>query len=99
MAFNGMIMNAANMACELFFAFYCYFICAFFKRRHSYCSDNKAVKKTRDKEYLKQNFPVWMTIFAQNLPETIKSTTETIVEDQSHRRARILRGSNHPYMK
>ena len=58
----------------------------------------KAIKCTRDEEYLKKNFPPWMQFFAMKLPEQDVADTElNIHETTRHRKERELRDSPRSY--
>jgi len=57
----------------------------------------KALKKTRDKEYLKQHHPLWMQYFAEQLPESVKKVNMKRHETVRHRKERILAKSSHWY--
>ena len=49
----------------------------------------KAIRQTRDKDYLSRNYPVWMSHFAERLPE--KDENSRILDIQAtpmHKRAR-----------
>eukprot|EP00615_Pteridomonas_danica_P011765 CAMPEP_0114346930 /NCGR_PEP_ID=MMETSP0101-20121206/13474_1 /TAXON_ID=38822 ORGANISM="Pteridomonas danica, Strain PT" /NCGR_SAMPLE_ID=MMETSP0101 /ASSEMBLY_ACC=CAM_ASM_000211 /LENGTH=1430 /DNA_ID=CAMNT_0001483895 /DNA_START=53 /DNA_END=4345 /DNA_ORIENTATION=+ len=56
----------------------------------------KAIKKTRDKQYLAQNHPVWMQYFAENLPEKVEARVG-LSETKRHRKKRILANSERLY--
>ena len=58
----------------------------------------KAIKRTRDDDYLKKHFPAWMGFFAEKLPEQdVADTKLTIHETVRHRKERELLASPHPY--
>jgi len=58
----------------------------------------KAIKRTRDEEYLKKNFPPWMQFFAMKLPDKdVADTQLNIIETTQHRKERELRDSPHAY--
>ena len=61
-------------------------------------TDRNAIKSTRDKEHLAQNYPLWMQAFADKLPEKKKDDEKlTFVESPWHRRERLFSRSNSLY--
>ena len=58
----------------------------------------KAIKRTRDEEYLRKHFPPWMKFFAAKLPEKdVADTDLKIHETVRHRKERELRDSPNKY--
>ena len=59
----------------------------------------KELNLARDKNYLRKHFPPWMEIFADSMPAEIKKHDAPIIESERHKKERLLRSVDHPYLK